>query len=149
MSFGADIQIVGNPDAVEDRIDAVSDAVKDLSPVWPEVGAAFQARQRNIFATDGRGTWPFLAASTILRKGSATTLVRTGALQASVSSPVPSARGPQFAEFGGNNLGVGYIHWHVRGAGVPVRHPVPPLIASERKALIEPIREYVRKALAE
>lgn len=136
-------------DRVSDVLEGVIDALADLSDAWPAVGEVFAERQRGIFATGSNGRWAPLAGSTIIRKRRLgqpmTSLVASGSLLSAVSSAAPRASGPRFAVYGAPKGGpdLSFVKHHLRGNGVPQRNPVPRLTATERRRMVEKIREQV------
>ena len=129
-------------------LDDLIDAAGDLSPAWPSVAEVWQQRQQKIFATGSNGRWAPLKAATILKKRreGATTepLIHTGSLLREVSSTTPRAQGAHFVVLGPQKGAViDYAKHHLRGNGVPQRNPVPRFTPTERKRLLEKIREHM------
>lgn len=133
---------------LEEHLDELADAASDLSPVWPEIGKLWAEREDRVFATGSFGRWAPLKAVTVLQKvrEGATTepLVRTGILKYEVSQETPRSQGTHFVVFGPARAAViDYAKFHMRGQGVPQRHPVPRLAPTERRRMVEKIRDHL------
>ena len=142
----------GTAGAMNAMLDDLIEAAGDMSPAWPSVAQVWQERQQKIFATGSNGRWAPLKAATIMKKRreGATTepLIHTGSLLHEVSSTTPRAQGPHFVVFGPQKGAViGYAKHHLRGNGVPQRNPVPRFTPTERKRLIEKVREHMGMAV--
>jgi hypothetical protein len=131
---------------LEDKMERVSKIGDDMTPLWPKVGEVFAEQQRQLFASGS--IWPALDADTVRIKGSTTILRNTGVLEAAATSPTPVEATALYAKFGVRSGDVPYAHWHSRGAGVPMRKPVPPLSAEMRRAWMQVVIDRVQRELA-
>jgi hypothetical protein len=138
----------GTGAVVMDRIDQLIDVSTDLSPVWPVLGRLWAERQRQVFATGSNGRWAPLKASTVVikrREGlSNDPLVATRTLLGEVSREEPRSSGTHFVVFGPvKGAVIDYAKFHMKGQGVPQRHPVPRFTPTERKRFLEKMAEQL------
>lgn len=138
------IRIDGNVVDLEHELDAMADAAGDLTGAWTKVGQWWKARQTTVFTTRNRGQWPMRDPDT--SKVGRGPLIRTGALQRSVSGTKPLYASPTTARFGQRGNAGWYGIFHARGNGVPVRNPVPPLTMAEAGEVVDIIREHIMEA---
>lgn len=133
---------------VEEKLDKAAEATRNMTPIWDELGRVFSEHQRNIFASGF--DWAPLAASTVAKKGNAQILVETGSLMQGATNPIPVTSGPLFATFGvpQGHPSRAYAHWHYRGAGVPLRDPVPELPPPLRVEFLAEVQKRIGQALA-
>jgi hypothetical protein len=129
-------------------VEQVADYAQDLRPVWPEIGRMWAERERHVFATNGLRKWAPLKAVTVLDKRAegapGDTLVRTDTLREELTSAVPRAEGPRFAVFGpSRGAPISYARWHMHGAGVPQRNPVPRFQYGEKGEMILALRRFM------
>lgn len=145
---GRAIDDQGTAAVLIDRLDQLVDAASDLSPVWPAVARVWAERQTTIFNTASLGRWAPLRASTIIakRRDGATTepLIHTATLLRAVTSETPRASSPHFVVFGPpRGEAIDYAKFHMKGMGVPQRHPVPRFTPIERRRMVEKISEHL------
>ncbi len=138
----------GTAAVVMDRIDQLIDVSTDLSPVWPTLGRLWAERQTTIFKTGSHGRWAPLKASTVVikrREGlSNDPLIATRTLLGEVSREEPRASGTHFVVFGpAKGQAIDYAKFHMKGQGVPQRHPVPRFTPTERKRFLEKMAEQL------
>lgn len=139
--------MVAGLERVEQKVTAVGKVTEDMTPLWPKVGEAFAEHQRNIFSSGH--DWAPLSRETLrVKGGNSQILVRSGVLMQAATSPTPVEANRLFAKFGLTHAQVPYAHWHVRGAGVPQRDPVPELPASVRTMMLEVVAERIAEELA-
>lgn len=138
------LQMQGNILDLEERLSAMEKASADLTPAWSEVGKWWQSRQRSVFATMNRGSWPMRDPDTkSMGRG---VLIRTGELLRAVSSPKPTYSSPSTARFGQSGSKGWYGVFHARGSGVPVRNPVPSFSATETSEVVDIITRHIMEA---
>lgn len=74
-----------------ERLRALIDELDDMSPLWGMYAEIMAATEAAWFSSEGEGSWPPLAASTIREKArlgyTADPLIRTGDLLASLTNP--------------------------------------------------------------
>jgi hypothetical protein len=145
---GRAVDAQGTPAVLTDRLDQLIDASSNLSGVWPEIARVWAERQQTIFRTSSHGRWAPLRVATIIRKQregvSTEPLVETHTLIRAVTSETPRASSPHFVVFGPQRgEAIDYAKFHMRGMGVPQRHPVPRFTPTERKRMIEKISEHL------
>ncbi|MBI1377248.1 MAG: hypothetical protein GC157_07180 [Frankiales bacterium] len=133
---------------LEGRLDDLIDAASDLSPAWPEIGKVWSDREERVFATGSFGRWAPLKVVTVLQKlrdgATSEPLVHTGILKHELTSATPRSQGPRFAVYGpARGAVIDYAKFHVRGQGVPQRHPVPRLTPTERRRMVEKISDHL------
>lgn len=138
----------GTAAVLEERLTELAEAAGDLTPVWPEAGKVWAQREERIFATQSSGRWQPLSTPTLIRKRkeglSTEPLVETGVLMRSLTSELPRSAGLHFAVYGpAKGESIDYAKFHMRGMGVPQRHPVPRFNPGEREAMIEKIRAHL------
>ncbi len=131
---------------LEDRLDQLIDLSSDVSPVWEGIGKIWGDRQRKVFETGSFGRWAPLAVSTIVQKRrqgvSNETLVHTHSLLGEVSREEPRSSSTHYVVFGpAKGAVIDYAKFHMRGMGVPQRHPVPRLTPTERKNMLKAFKD--------
>lgn len=130
------------------QLDALAAGIRDLSPVYRDLGAWFADRQSQAFATGGFGKWPALDPETIRRRGGGSApLIDTGALRAAATSPVPSKQTQSYVVFGlsSGDAQAYKARFQVsrRKAAANRRDPVPNPKAADRRAVAEIIVKYL------
>lgn len=120
-------------------------------PVLGLIGKAMQRIEKEVFATEGRGSWPPLAAATIAAKGNDKILIETSALLNSLTSE--SAEGALF-EVNGNELlfgtnltsedGAPYPAFLQAGTSrMPARDPLPGPNATDLREFSRAIQTWI------
>lgn len=130
------------------RLEELSQAAGDLSDAWPDVAQVWHERQTQIFASDSNGRWAPLKPATILKKhreGSTLAPLReTGTLFREVTSRVPRSSSKNFVVLGpSKGAHIEYAKHHMRGNGVPQRHPVPRFTPTEMRRMVEKVRDHM------
>lgn len=123
----------------------------NLRPVWPKLTAMWAARERRVFA--GGAKWAPFSAATLVRheRTGKPPMVASGSLVAALTRDEPRfasdqmlVLGPPKSERKASATGTR----HARGTVfMPARRVVPNLLASERRRMVEAIRDHLRKGL--
>lgn len=112
--------------------------VSEMDRMYETFKPVLGAMEQEWFASNGQGTWPPLADSTVARKGHSTILVDTGDLKASITDP---GRAMQIhgveAEYGTD---VEYAIYHQDGGYVAGRPP-------QRQVIPDPLPVDTRREL--
>jgi phage gpG-like protein len=120
----------------------------DPRPAFREIVEDVRSAEADWFASEGRGSWPPLAARTLAAKARAGhaggALVATGALRRSLTvkrgaGAVRSATKRQM-KFGTK---VHYARFHDTGEGAPKRRVMIPLDARARREMVKDVRDYM------
>lgn len=145
------------------------DEIADLQPLWDTYGRIMAAFEQEWFDTAGRGLWPPLAESTLRWKEARgyppDPLIRTGALEESLTDPLQAARVDQGRSTLGTFTAAGfswgtdvtdrrgkeYAHYHQDGEGSnPLRQVIPwPLPADVFAEFDEANREFAERVIRE
>ena len=139
-------------DRIDKKLLEVGHAADDLSSVWPEVGAFFAKRQRELFAKGGRPKWKPLSPRYVVARRKdgfgGRTLVRTGVLRDAVTKATPAKQTDHYALFGPAEKTVGWWALHKHGTRrMPRRDPLPAFNKAERKTVRDLIAEHIVKGV--
>jgi hypothetical protein len=107
----------------------------EMTMLWESFKPVMSGLEAEMWSSDGRGTWPPLAESTVRQKGHSTILVDTGALKASLIDPGTAMKiSGTSAEWG---TGIDYARYHQEGTSkMPMRQVIPdPFPADTRQQL--------------
>lgn len=135
---------------IKHDIDDFEGEINDFEPLWRELAKLMADVEVERWSSDGFGSWPPLAESTVRQKGHSDILIDTLALYASLADPGNAIKhmDAHSMEYGTD---VSYAHWHQDGGYKPGRPPrrvildVPP----QYEPRIEELAiEFVNKAAA-
>ena len=124
-------------------------ALDDLLPLWELFEPIMEEIETEQFDTEGHGSWPALAESTLRQKEGGAILVRTGELKASLTGAgAASTKTPKTMTWGTD---VAYAHFHQTGGYVagrpPQRQVIPdPFPPEDRQKLEAAMVTYVNLA---
>lgn len=123
--------------------------LEDLDSLWGRFKPLMQSLEERMWETDGFGTWPPLAESTVLQKGSAEILVDSGDLRDSLVDPGRAARTTSKTMEWGTDAD--FAHWHQEGGTIegrpPERQVIPdPFPVEERRKFEREMVSYVNDA---
>ena len=130
---------------------ALGERGSDIRRVSEQVRSVYRKSNERRFASNGLGSWPALAPSTVERKARAGAvappMVRTGALERSLTAPRASdqvdRRDKTEFRFGTT---LSYAVYHDTGTGGEKKRELVELTASEREQISRLISGYVARA---
>lgn len=112
--------------------------VMQMDDMYESFRPVLGAMESDWFSSEGRGSWPALAESTVRAKGHSTILVDTGKLKASLVDPYQAMKiMGVVAEYGTD---VPYAYFHQSGGWVEGRPP-------KREVIPDPVPAETRQAL--
>jgi phage gpG-like protein len=107
---------------IKHEADEFEREILDFNPLWDRIAPLMAEVELERWASDGFGSWPPLAESTIRQKGHGDILIDTYALLESLADPGQAVKhqDAQSMEYGTD---IDYAHWHQDGGYKPGRPP--------------------------